>query len=421
MKTYPQVLGELFARAGSKFKLGLENIITIEEALSHPEKKMGRVILVAGTNGKGSTATFLSEILQAHGFNVGLFTSPHLLRFTERAKVNGVEISQEDVVRHFQEIQKAEESSGTKISFFEAAALISFLSFAEHNVDFAVLEVGLGGRLDATNSVPHELALLTPIAKDHQKTLGATLSAIAGEKAAVIPSGQSALSAPQKPSVEVVFKEFAEKRNTNLSFLETKDIPGQSDSHQIISTSGALPAYQRMNLGLAIKAATHLLGDLREDSLDHAIRSFRWPGRYEWFDAPFPTLLDGAHNLAGMKTFVVAIQKDARLKNKPLHLVYGGLKDKNHREMLSLLRPHLATLYLCEVDSPRSLSANALRELEPKSEIFLSPLAALHAAHRKTQANGGVTVVCGSLYAIGPALGFLCKEESDPEWKGVKD
>ncbi|HLO25419.1 MAG TPA: folylpolyglutamate synthase/dihydrofolate synthase family protein, partial [Geobacteraceae bacterium] len=332
--TYQETLAYIYGLARFGMKPGLQRISAILGALGNPEEGL-QVVHVAGTNGKGSTAAFLSSVAAAGGYRVGLFTSPHLIRFTERMRINGAEIDADSVVRLAGRVMKAAPPDAT---FFEIVTAMAFLHFAEEGVDLAVMEAGMGGRLDATNSASGILSVITPISLDHSHYLGETTIAIAQEKAGVIKTGRPVVVAAQTPEVMSVIT----RRCADLAspcFLSGADYgaswkPDGLDYRGLHSRlSGLSPGirgrYQAENAASALCAA-ELLGSrgfrLDEPVLRAGIESARWPGRMEMFgDAP-RVILDGAHNAAGAEALAEAM---ADVPHDRLFLVVGVMEDKD--------------------------------------------------------------------------------------------
>lgn len=296
---------------------------------------------------------------------------------------------------------------------------MALLEFAERAVDVAVLEVGLGGRLDATNVVERELAVITSIGFDHQAYLGDTLAAIAREKAGVMEAGKPVVVAhqPYRAAHGVLVAAAQETR----ARLHDVDALGRTLDESADAAPGLAPAYQRENAATA-RLACHVL-DTRaircpDAAVLQAMQTFSWPGRYQWLDATPPVLIDGAHNPDGMTALATALAADRRLDERPVHLVTTCLRD---RDPIALLRPLIdraATLYACPVHSARSRTAGELAKLWPRARAYDSAPMAFDAARGAAANDGGVVVVAGSLMLAGDALAHLLGEARDPPVDG---
>lgn len=403
MATYSQVLSALYRRSNVGIKLDLDCMRALLQALGNPQATL-RCVVVAGTNGKGSTSALVASALRHAGQRVGLYTSPHLLRFTERIRIDGQEIAPDTVVSLAARIAVVEGSCPRQPTFFEYVTAMGLLAFHDAKVDVAVIEVGLGGRLDATNVVTKELVVLTPIDFDHQDYLGHTLTAIAGEKAAVIEAHRPVVVAPQRPAAMAVIKKVARARHAALHPVAVQAPIGR-----------ALGTYQQINIATARTAAT-LLG-CPAAAFDAAVADFVWPGRYQWIAGTPPILLDGAHNPAGVRALVQALDNDTRLRGRPLHGVFSALQNKDATAMLALLGPRLAALHLCPVTSTRTRSPAQLQALAPTATVHADVDQALAAARRGAGPDGAV-VVLGSLFLVADALASLTGELRDPPVDG---
>lgn len=387
-------------------------------ALGNPQRSTKHIV-IAGTNGKGSTSRLVAHALQLAGHRVGHFTSPHLLRFTERIRIDGVELPQERVVELFRAVQRVETGCPRRPTFFEAVTAMALLEFAERAVDVAVLEVGLGGRLDATNVVDRELAVITPIGFDHQAHLGDTLAAIAGEKAGVMEAGKPVVVAhqPYRAAHDVLVS----AAQAAGAVLHDVDALGALVDRPAATAPGLAPPYQRDN-AVTARVACRVLdaGAIRcpDTSVLEAMRLFSWPGRYQWIDTTPPVLVDGAHNPDGMAALATALAADERLAGRALHLVTTCLRD---RDPVALLRPvidGIATLHPCPVHSARSRTVDELAQLWPRARAHGSAKLAIDAALEAAARDGGVVIVAGSLMLAGDALAHLLGQVRDPPVDG---
>jgi dihydrofolate synthase / folylpolyglutamate synthase len=423
---------ELFPTAPRR-KFDLEHMRTLARALGDPHTKFPS-ILIAGTNGKGSTAATLAAILGAAGLRTGLYTSPHLSRVTERIRTaNGLaEISEEDFARLYFQVDSTANrlvASGQlpqHPSYFETLTALGFLSFAEQQLDIAVLEVGLGGRLDATNIVEPLLSVITDIALDHQEYLGSTLAEIAREKAGILRAGGTLITLPQHPEASHAIGEAATALNVRA--ISAADfVPGRSSSfglpvpdalhpnryqltlegERVDIVSPLAGEHQQRNIALAIAAALELRNqhsyNITNSAILAGIANTSWPGRLELL-AP-NLLLDVAHNPAGAWTLRAAIA--SLPESQPRTLIFSCLRDKDLREMSQILFPLFDAphqLVLAPIDNPRAASLESLvdaaRALDIPVHTTQDPGDALALARSLTP-PGGLILATGSVYLVG--------------------
>ena len=417
--TYAEAVARIQALRGGEhagMRQGLERIEGLLDALGRPEQRY-RLVQVGGTNGKGSVSAMLAVILKAAGHRVGLYTSPHLVSFRERIRVDGEPIPEDGVV-------DGVEALGTLVArvdatMFEATTALALDHFAQEAVDIAVLEVGLGGRLDATTVGRPEVAVISRIDLDHQAVLGLTLEAIAGEKAAIIRGGV-AVSAAQAPEAERVIVARARAVGVPL-LLEGRDLsvaverrgpdgqrltcagPGWSLAGLELALAGS---YQPSNALLAVAAAREL--GAAEAAIRDGLAHARWPGRFQIFRRASGFLvLDGAHNPAGARALAASL-RDV-FGEVPVTFVLGILADKDAGGIVAALAPLAHRIVLVALTSPRATTPDALRLLVPaavrKVEIAGSPAEALERAGRG--ATTPIICVAGSLFLIGDVLRHL--------------
>ncbi len=402
---------------GLGIKLGLERARSLLAALGDPQRRFPAV-LVAGTNGKGSTSAFLAAMAQAAGYRAGLYTSPHLEVVEERLQIDGQMIETGRLGRLLADlIALAERETGSPPTYFEAVTLAAFQWFAESQVDLAVVEVGLGGRLDATNLSDPILSLITPIGFDHQEYLGDTLAQIAREKAGILRPDRPALvwieDAEPAESVRQAAAEIGARLRFASDEVRIESIEPQGWAGQRIRLATPLRAYdlgvallgahQAINLGLAVRAA-ETLADLGFDRFDpDSIRkgaaACRWPGRLEAIDLPDGRrlLLDAAHNPAGAAVLADFLGNIG----EPVDLLFGVLADKDYTEMLGLLAPRVRRIVLTTPASPRAKNPAELAALLGGREgVFVEPDLG-QALERALGLHGKVLVACGSIFLIG--------------------
>ncbi len=412
--SYQASLDYLYSLQLFGIKLGLENIQRLLERLDNPQRKL-RIIHIAGTNGKGSTAAALANVFKSAGIKAGLYTSPHLHSFTERVRLDTEQIGEVDVVKLTEEIRPYAEELRT--TFFEFTTALALLYFQRRGAEWAILETGLGGRLDATNAVEPELCLVTPIALDHTAYLGETLAEVAAEKAGIFKPGVAVISSRQQAAAEQVLRQRAAELQSAL-FLAESDYAWDStvDGFSFRGFATLLTdlqpklvgRHQHQNLALALAAVAWLRRSgiaISDAAMRQGIEQTRWPGRLEWL--PGRVLLDGAHNAAGAEVLAAYLeQHDLRR----LHLVVGLKADKQAAELLRPLLPFVARLYAVRPPVDESIDPEKLVQLATKSGIlaaeYADPQAAVSAAQHYRQ-RGQVLLVAGSLFLVAAVREML--------------
>ena len=422
--TYAEAVGRILALRGGEragMRPGLERIEALLDAVGHPERAF-TIAQVGGTNGKGSISAMLAAILQATGRRVGLYTSPHLREYRERIRVDGRPITEADFV-------DGVEALGTLIArldvtVFEAGTALALDHFCRSRVDVAVLEVGLGGRLDATTVGRPAVVALGPIDYDHQLELGDTLTAIAGEKAAIIRSGV-AVSARQDPEAAVALERRAREacvpllreghelhvtpRGFDLT-AQRLDLRGP-DWRLDDAACGLLGVYQPGNALVAAAAGRALGAD--EGAIRVGLAGARWPGRFQIVRRDPVVILDGAHNPAGARALAASLR--AYFPGRPVTFVIGILADKDAGGILAALAPLAARIVFTASGNPRAAAPEALRALLPAGpgalpvELVAAPSEAL--ARATAMAGDGIVCVAGSLSLVGDVLGAVADGE----------
>jgi dihydrofolate synthase/folylpolyglutamate synthase len=423
---------ELYTRPGQpRRKFSLDEVRTLLAALGDPHRSF-RSLLIAGTNGKGSTAATLASILTASGVRAGLYTSPHLQRVNERIRIGNVEISDDDFARPYFRVhgvaqQLVQQGRLPQMpSFFEILTALAFLHFAESSIDLAVLEVGMGGRLDATNVVSPLLSIITDISLDHTEWLGTTIAAIAREKAGILRQGGTLITLPQLPEANQVLNEAAAAlgvRGIDASpFLPPAGATGPYLIHALGSSvkvaSPLTGAHQQRNIALAIAAAVELSREhgfpITPHQIAEGIRNTVWPGRLECIDrGGLVWVLDVAHNPAGAWALYSGLMNFLSKKH-PRCLVFGCLRDKPLAEMAQILFPLFEQVILAPIHSAR---AAAMEDLAAAAQLTKTPFlvaesvaGALQLASR--HAGTSPIVVSGSVYLVGEARSLLLAEEA---------
>lgn len=397
----------------------LQPMRELDARLGHPWKSF-LPVLIAGTNGKGSTAAFLSEILHRAGYKVGLYTSPHLSSYRERIRISQSLIDERSWCAAFSTLMDAVQGLENGATEFELLSALSFLAFRNAGVEVAVLEVGLGGRLDATNVVEPALSLIAAIDYDHCQILGKTLPEIAFEKAGILREKRPAIALKQDPVVMQTLQREADLKSANLSFVEPEcQLSSISLKRQVFGYQGKryspalLGLHQAANASLAIEGAKALIGlglSIEEKHLEAGVNEARWPGRMEVVRENPAIFLDGAHNPQGCRTLVQTL---SRLPlSKPDSLILGVLEDKDVEGMIEALSPWGERWILTEPLNRRAMKVEALYDLV-KSKIPTKPVFAarnLAAACREglNQLQGrGTLCIAGSLTTVGEARRLL--------------
>ncbi len=426
---------ELAKMPAHKFDLAHMRILL--RSLGDPQQRF-RSVLIAGTNGKGSTAATLAAIVKAAGHRTGLYTSPHLVRINERIRVNGAEIDDGAFACLYERVEATSQrvvAAGDlpwHPSFFEMLTAMAFLHFAEVPVDIAVLEVGMGGRLDATNVVDPLVSVITDISVDHQKYLGNTIHEIAREKAGIIRPRGIVVTLPQHPEAnEVIGNTILERGAEAISAVayvpplspgakaqNTKDsgetearYPLEVMGRQIVVDSPLVGCHQLRNIALAIATAEQLnrLGiQISPHDIEAGIRQTRWRGRFQVIPGAPELVLDVAHNPAGAWALRAALS--ARYGERPLTFVFGVMRDKAVREVAEILFPLAQRVIATHAVNPRAASAEEIREAA--RGIFTnvdSETTVAAAVERACSLAGpdGVVVITGSIYIVGEALAAL--------------
>lgn len=424
--TYQQTIDYLFSRlpmfsriGAAAFKPDLTNTVKLCNSLGNPHEKF-KSVHVAGTNGKGSLSHMLAAILQTAGYKTGLYTSPHLKDFRERIRVNGEMIDEEFVIRFTEKIKP--QIAAIAPSFFEITVAMAFEYFAQQKVDIAVIETGLGGRLDSTNIIIPEISVITNIGRDHMKMLGNTLEKIAFEKAGIIKQRIPVVIGEVIPETEPIFEQLARERHAPLSVASRKRFINDwhlqknelyvevAEAHKVdhkVYTLDLPGIYQAKNLLTVLEACSVLKEknwDISEAAIQKALKQVRkltgLHGRWEIMHTSPLLVLDVAHNADGIRQLVRQLEITAHNR---LHIVFGMVKDKETDDILSLL-PKTAQYYFTRAQIPRAMSENVLNAKARKAGLDGSAYPevnqALQAAFRAAHADDMI-LVCGSVFVVG--------------------
>lgn len=422
--TYKQSIQYLYDRlpvfhqiGAAAYKPGLEKSFRMMEKLGNPQTKY-KTIHIGGTNGKGSTSHFLSAVLQSAGYKVGLYTSPHLVDFGERIRVNGKMVKKQFVV-DFVENNK-DYFSTIEPSFFEATMALAFDYFAAENVDVVIIEVGLGGRLDSTNIIKPELSVITNISPDHTQFLGDTLDKIAAEKAGIIKANTPVVIGETVELTKPIFLEKAKEENAPIFFAqETQklDLLNESNGKLYVESDnfgkleiGLVGEYQLKNVATVLETITQLRNvgfDISDTAikkgLSRVVELTGLQGRWQILQTEPIVVMDTGHNQAGVEFIVNQLKKQ---HFKTLHFIFGMVNDKDISTVLSML-PKNAKYYFTAANSPRSLSAEQLKTQAGKAELhgdaFSSVAYAVKAALASAEKEDFI-FIGGSNFVVGEAL-----------------
>jgi dihydrofolate synthase/folylpolyglutamate synthase len=428
-------------------KFGIENITVLAEELGAPHRA-APCVHIAGTNGKGSTAAILESILRASGLRTGLYTSPHLGRINERVRIDGVEISDADFGAIWTQVQSAIErllASGklaTHPTFFECVTAIGFLAFARHRVDFAIYEVGMGGRLDSTNIVQPEVAVITPIDFDHENFLGHSIQEIAGEKSGIIKTGATVVSSAQRPEAGAVIARRCDEQKAKLfevaefwriDPIEPRGGPYRTSAFAVrqkksIPIEPSLPGRFQIHNALAAATTSVLLAErgfpVTDEAIARGISTARWPGRLERLSDHPVLYLDGTHNSSGARELAIFWQEN--YAGRRVIMVYGAVRDKPVDEIAGILFPAAEAVIFTEPRQSRAVSAATLEEMTGhfarRSLVIPNPFKALEAALEMASPED-VIFATGSLYLVGDLRGYWFKRansHAEPGSVGVR-
>src|SRR5271155_174239 len=434
-------LGHELAQTPSH-KFDLDHMRVLLRALDHPERKFPSV-LIAVTNGMGCTAATLASILRASGLKTGLYTSPHLVRINERIRIHGEEISDDDFAELYTKVDGVAETlvEETRLpwhpSFFEMMTAIAFEYFAREKVELAALEVGMGGRLDATNVVEPRVSVITDIALDHQKFLGDTVGEIAREKVGIIRPGEAVVTLPQQPEAnDVIGNTILElgARAVNAVPYVPPVSPGSAQylvpsseqgeagfvyryplavlGEEILVETPLVGRHQLRNVALAIAAAVELnhqgFSGVTPKSIERGIRETRWPGRFQVIAARagWPEIaLDVAHNPAGAWALRSALSE--RYEDRPLIFVFGAMRDKAISEMTEILFPLAERVIATRPENPRAATPEEIQQAAARTGVEIETVENVQQALERARALAGpktVVVITGSIYLVGEVM-----------------
>ncbi len=391
----------MFQRVGAAaYRNDLGNILQLCHILGNPQQHL-KLIHVAGTNGKGSVTHIIASILQEQGYKVGVFVSPHYKDYRERIKINGQYITLPFVTRFVQ--QNREKFKNVNASFFEITTAMAFAYFKEKKVDYAVIETGMGGRLDSTNIITPLLSVITNISYDHTQFLGDTLPKIAGEKAGIIKQNVPVVIGETTSETKPVFVQHAKAQNAPLFFAEKKKLPATLNT-------GLKGGYQLKNLRTALTAVEVLQQNgiavspkAIRNGVKNVVENTAFIGRWMIKGRRPLIVFDSAHNEAGINTLKQELKK---LPYRQLHFVYGTVSDKDYAKVLKLL-PKEAVYYFCKANIPRGLNAQELQAAAHNAGRKGNAYPTVKQAYKTALANAGnndLVLVAGSIFIVAELL-----------------
>lgn len=438
MINYKQAIEYIYDLNKYGVKLGLKNITYLLSLFDNPHLKTN-VIHIAGTNGKGSTAAFISSILKSANYKVGLYTSPHLVSFQERIRINEKYILQEEIChlleRMIPAVKKVESTEGYQHpTFFEVITAMAFIYFYENKVDFAVMEVGLGGRLDATNVSQPVVSVISHIDYDHMDRLGNTLSEIAREKGAIIKNNTPIISAQQYEEPDKVIETISRKKNAQLykvgrdikAIINNTDWKGNTFNYSGIKKDinniniPLIGDYQVENASLAIGVAEVLA--MKGCPIDNyhiinGLEETRWPGRFDIVNENPIIILDGGHNPNGVKQFILNLKKLLK-SNKRIIAILGIFSDKNYRGIIENVVPYVDYVILTMANNPRAtplpiLAREVWQYIDPDKTAQMTTVDSAIKYSLKISRENDIICLTGSLYTVGEAEAYFLKEKKN--------
>ena len=412
MDSYSETLTTIYNLRGGVIDLRLDRMNQALALFDHPERQF-LSFHIAGTNGKGSTAAMLHRILSQSGYRVALYTSPHLVSFTERIRVGDEEIAPNEVVALAQEIWNRTAATNVPLTFFEFVTVMAFIYFARRKIDVAVVEVGLGGRLDATNLVRPVVSLISTISKDHEAYLGSDLLSIAREKGGIIKQGIPAVCGALPTEVAALLKDIADERAAPAYFLGRDFIFSLKNEDRFDYTGlkwrlsdldiALRGKHQKRNAALALAGLEIAAGDfpVNESALREGLKTVRWPGRFEILRDKPTIVLDGAHNGEGVRALIEELESFRG--QRTVRLLFAAMEDKDWRLMLEGFSEVVDEIVLTRVNMERCADpfylASQLSGKIPHRAIGNAPTALEHILDRAE--SDDIILIAGSLYLIG--------------------
>jgi dihydrofolate synthase/folylpolyglutamate synthase len=409
----------------AKADFNLDRMFALMESLGEPQTKYP-IIHVAGTKGKGSVSALCASALRAAGYTVGLYTSPHLLDYTERIQINGEPISHEQLIELVEEI-KPHVAKIPKLTTFEITTALGFMAFAKYGVNAAVLEVGLGGRLDATNVVTPKVSVITSLSYDHMAVLGNTLALIAGEKAGIIKEGVPVVSSPQKDEALEVLLRVIKSKNSDITLIGkdvTFELMEASLSGQTLKVEShtsnielhipLLGSHQIENAATAYAALKASGIPITDEDIQNGFSQVQWRARFEVARLNPPLIFDSAHNQDSFEKLSETL--DTYFPGKSVYLIFGASEDKNIPGMFAAMKAKIKKLIVTRADHPRALSVDHIQGLAEQagveSEAVVPVQQALRHALDLSAKDGSIVLSAGSMFVTAEVM---------REWKSLHD
>jgi len=418
---FDSALNKLYSLHQFNIKLGLDNITGFLKLIGDPQKRL-KAFHIAGSNGKGSTAAFTASILQELGYDIGLYTSPHFVRFNERVKINGLEIPDDYIAGFISAYEKEIDSIG--LTFFEVTTALAFQYMTDRRVDYAVIETGLGGRLDATNVLTPLAVIITSISKEHTQILGDTIEKIAYEKAGIIKKNSKVFTGRMPEEAESVIVKKCEETGCELFMIDDYTL-GKAESLELYAEEMEIDdwriplkgMYQKYNAALASLAVIKTLDITNFHPIEHGIRNVisntGIQGRYDYYKTSPDIIFDSAHNPESLQNFISEFRKDEKKYTKKT-LLFGVMKDKAVEEILSIIKDDFDEIHICQARYERALPVEELSKIAEKQNIKTiierNPAEFLKDFERREQKE--CLVVLGSMYLIGDIKSDLLLSEN---------
>lgn len=414
-------LNKLFSLHQFGMKLGLDNILNLLEQIGNPQKKL-KAFHVAGSNGKGSTASFIASILMEAGYKIGLYTSPHFRIYNERIRINGKMINDEYVADFITSLDEYIEKNNP--TFFEITTALAFKYFEEQHVDYAVIETGLGGRLDATNVIQPIASVITSISLEHTEHLGNTIEKIASEKAGIIKSNSNIFTGRVPEEAKKVFEETSSKCGSK--YFPIDDYLKREKERIVLTCKEKLfslystplrGGHQLFNVALSIKTVDECLslknGLIYSNGIKNVINNTGIEGRYEIINDRPRVIFDSAHNLEGVVSFMEEFSKEYRSYTERV-LIFGVMRDKSIDEMLSALKAYFDTIYVTKIDIDRSATTEELHTIASSIGMEVNTLkdSVSFVNDFFGRTSNHCLVVLGSMYLVGEIKSKMFKEKA---------
>ncbi len=419
-----KLLQELYGWRRAGEDKSFEGLLELLGRFGHPHEKLS-IIQIAGTNGKGSTAAFLEQILRNAGYRTGFFSSPHLLQINERFQIEGKPVEDHLLFPLLEQVMQEARSLSHRVHFFEVVTVVAILLFLEKKIDVPIFEVGMGGRLDPTTLIPSQLSIITSIALDHQRFLGETLEDITREKAGILRPHTPAVVAPLPEKLKTIIRQIAYLKGSQpLLFADEHfQLIPQKDEHDLhysfrwarkeLSnlTLGLRGHFQRINASLAIMAALLLAErqlQIEDDDIRLGLQNTRWAGRMELLEIQGQRIwLDGAHNPAAIRAFFESLPPHRKYRT-----ILGASRDKDLSEMLSLAFLYSSDIHLCPISQKTTYSANELGKIASnyrlgKKIVITNDLQDAFLKIKDSFHPEEDIVICGSLFLVAEAKTFL--------------